>query len=310
VNSGIQDDTFYKNLWTTILSGNVWSGEIINRRKNGSLYPEELTITPVFDHLGAISGFIAIKIDITKRKAMERSMLESIEREKELNEMKSKFISMASHEFRTPLATIMATCESLLSYSDRMSNEQQEQRLKKIIAKVDQLNKIIEELLQLSKLQSKETQLQPEMFDLEALIRETILELQNSPADSAPIHFDSVHEIINVYLDRKQIKVVISNLLSNAIKYTDATKQITIKLAKTNNIVSLTIADQGIGIPEADMKHLFEPFFRASNAVNLPGTGLGLNIVKEAVNRHHGQIIVKSKLNEGTDFQLILPNAI
>jgi signal transduction histidine kinase len=148
------------------------------------------------------------------------------------------------------------------------------------------------------------------MFDLVELCRETIKEFQNSLGELEPLHFNAEQEIISVYLDRKQIKLVISNLLSNAIKYTDTTKQITLKLAKTEKIVSLTITDQGIGIPEADMKHLFEPFFRASNAVNLPGTGLGLNIIKEAVNRHNGQIIVKSKLNEGTEFKVILPNAI
>ena len=310
VNSGIQDKNFYKELWTTILSGKIWSGEIINRKKNGSLYPEELTITPILDHLGKISGFIAIKIDITVRKGMERAMLETIEREKELNELKSKFISVASHEFRTPLATILATSETLISYSNRITREQQEIRLHKIIEKVNQLNKIIDEMLHLSKVQSKEKPLEPAMFDIVELLKDVIDEMQNTKNDIPKILFLPESDIMTVFLDQRLIRMVMANILSNAVKYTMAGKTVKVTASSTANFISISIADQGIGIPEEDQKHLFEPFFRASNAVNLPGSGLGLNIVREIITRHQGKVTVKSRVNEGTTFRITLPISI
>ena len=310
VKSGVQDKSVYKELWDTVLSGKVWTGEIINRRKNGSLYPEELTITPVLDHLGAISSFIAIKIDITVRKGMERSMLETIDREKELNELKSKFISVASHEFRTPLATILATSETLISYSNRITREQQEVRLQKIIEKVNQLNKIIDEMLHLSKIQSKEKPLEPGMFDLVELLKDVIDEIRNTKKEVPKILFLPESDIMTVFLDHHLIRTVMANILSNAVKYTMAGKIVKVTISSTANYISVTIADQGIGIPEEDQKHLFEPFFRASNAVNLPGSGLGLNIVREIIDRHQGKITVKSRVGEGTTFKITLPITI
>jgi len=307
VSSGLQDAAFYEEMWNTILEGKVWSGELINRKKDGSTYAEEMTITPVPDFEGKISSFIAIKIDITRRKAIENALKDSIEREKEINELKSKFISMTSHEFKTPLATILAVSESLLAYWDRMSEEQQKGRLVKIKEQVKFLNDIIEEMLELSRIQALDRQLLPEMFDLVVLFRSVVEEFTNQPENSNQIELKLTHEVISVYLDRNELRKILNNLLSNAIKYSGPGGKITVSLELKSRSIQFSVKDKGIGIPEEEVRHVFEPFFRASNTGEIRGSGLGLPIVREAVERHGGSIRVGSRIGEGTNFEVSLP---
>jgi PAS domain S-box-containing protein len=437
VKSGKQDKAFYKNLWGTIKKGLVWSGEIINKKKNGELYTEELTITPVHDYDGSILSFIAIKIDISERKAMELALRESearwnfelegsgdgvwdwnletnevyfsrqwksmfgytedeigntldewdkrvypedkeacyadiekhfsgitevyqnehrvlckdrtykwifdrgkvvswnekgkpsrmigthtditsrkvleqtllatIEKEKELNFLKNKFISIASHEFRNPLATIQASSESLAAYWEKMTKVQRSSRLEKIMVQVAHLNKYIEDMLHLTKMQSNVAELQPEYFDIVDLFRMIIEEISNFTPENFEFSFLPGQESLEVFMDKKDITKVFNNLLSNAIKYSPLDTKIEISILKDEEFVVFSVKDSGIGIPEEDFKHLFEPFFRASNVEQISGTGLGLNIIKEVIERHHGEVKVNSKVNEGTTFQVILP---
>jgi len=438
--SGLQDKAYYDKLWSSVLSGKIWTGELINKRKDGQLYAEEQTITPVLDQNGDVSHFIAIKIDITSRKEMEKALRESearwnfalegsgdgvwdwnaltdevffskqwknmfgysdaeigntlnewdirvhpddkarcyadlekhftgfteiymnehrvlckdgsykwifdrgkvvswqpdgrplrvigthtdisgrkkteqsllatIEKEKELNELKSKFISVASHEFRTPLSTILASSESLGSYWDRMTAEQRELRFSKIRQQVEHLNKYIGEMLHLTRLQAKEYLLEPVKFDMVELFHTIIEEFRNIESENDRIDFNHPAGQLNVSLDKNEISKMISNLITNALKYSEKGMLISVKLNSDNNSVYFSVKDKGIGIGKADMKHVFEPFFRASNTGNIPGTGLGLNIVKEAIDRHKGTLNVKSKLNAGSEFIVQLPLSI
>jgi PAS domain S-box-containing protein len=440
VKSGVQSKDFYETMWNTINSGKVWSGELINRKKDGTQYPEEETITPVFDQENRISSFIAIKIDLTEKKVMERALRESearwnfalegsgdgvwdwdlvkgkvffssqwkrmlgyeedeisnslderekrvhpddldqcnenlrkhfrgetdvyiseqrvlckdgryrwildrgkvvarkedgspmrvigthsdisdrksyeevlregMEKEKELNRIKSKFISVASHEFRTPLATILATSESLISYRARMTEKQLDDRLGKIKDQVGNLNKIIEEVLNLSKLQTKERELEPTLFNLSDFTFKIVQEFREQTGMEEGIAFGSTPKSIEVMLDKKAIQHIVSNLLSNAVKYSSPDETIQVELNALKDEVILIVRDHGIGIPEQDLKHLYTPFFRASNSGNVSGTGLGLNIVKESVQRLGGNIAVDSILNEGTLFTIRLPRTI
>ncbi len=308
--SGNQNEGFYKDFWDTILRREVWSGELINRKKDGTLYFEEETITPVLDFDGKILSFIAIKIDITERKKFEKSLHEALEREKELNVLKSKFISIASHEFQTPLATILATSESLTSYWDRMTKEQREQRHLKIRNQVDHLSNYIREMLHLSKLQAKEQTIEPEEFNIVELFQQIIDEHRLLSGEPNQIIFKTKSSSIFVFLDKKEIGTILNNLLSNALKYSEPGSPIKVCLGHEKKNVFFTIKDYGIGIKEEEIKNLFEPFYRTSNVGNISGTGLGLSIVKESVDRHNGKLTVKSKLNKGTEFILELPHSI
>ena len=253
---------------------------------------------------------IGTHTDISERKKYETILYESIEREKELSKMKSKFISVASHEFRTPLATILATSESLYSYRHRMTEQQLNERIVKIKGQVENLNRIIEEVLNLSRLQAKEKELEPELFDFSEIALEIVEEFRGQHEKDQAIEYESSPESIDVMLDKKNVQLIISNLVSNAVKYSLKGTSVAVCLRATNDDVTLTVKDQGIGIPEDDIKHLFTPFFRATNSVNVPGTGLGLNIIKEAIHRHGGLITVKSKIDEGTLFTVVLPRTL
>jgi len=248
--------------------------------------------------------------DISERKRYEQMLRQGIEKEKELGQLKSKFISVASHEFRTPLSTIMATSESLLSYRDRMTQSQQDERIIKIKDQVGNLNKIIDEVLHLSKLQTREKELKPEPFNLSLLIHEAIEESRIYSGREVAISFHSSPPNIEVTLDMTSVKRIIDNLISNAIKYSPPGKKMMVGIKESGEHVILTVQDHGMGIPPNELNLLFTPFFRASNVVNIDGTGLGLSIVKESVERHGGKVSVNSVVGEGTLFTVILPKTL
>jgi PAS domain S-box-containing protein len=302
IKSGRQNKLFYKELWSTIKSGKIWSGELINRKKNGDLYPEELTITPVLDEVGKIRNFIAIKIDITDRKAFEESLRSAIAQEKELNELKSRFVSMASHEFRTPLASILMMSDSLLAYWKRMEDQQIELKLKNIKDQVQHLAKVVTDVMQVSKIQEGKLSFEPNEIDFIGLCSGVIKDFNTDQTLKNKIQFDCKLTNLWMILDSRLILQVLNNLVSNAIKYSQPNPVVIIEFKDCNNEFQLSIKDNGIGIPLADQKNMFQPFFRAENAKQIPGNGLGLNIVRESIRLHGGDISFTSNLGKGTTF--------
>jgi len=227
--------------------------------------------------------------------------------EKELGELKSRFVSMASHEFRTPLATILALTETLRAYRHRLTEEQIEQRLVKMQEQVDHLRDIMEDVLHLARLQARRAEFNPVQLDLDSLCRSVLDEFESQPVIRQRLVYscdDALHE---VKLDRKLMRQIISNLVSNAVKYSPNDTPIEITLAYQAAMLVLSVRDQGIGIPAADLKRLFEPFHRADNVGTIAGTGLGLTIAKESVELHAGTIAVESQVGIGTTFTVRIP---
>ncbi len=256
---------------------------------------------------GELIEFVASMRDISERKQAEEAVRLALAKEKELGELKSRFVSMASHEFRTPLANIMATTETLSSYRQKMSDQQIEDRLNNVRGQVDHLKDIMDDVLQLSRIQAKRVEFNPQPVNLEALCREIVGEFRARSDIQNPLIFSAqdVPAIIN--LDRKLMRQIINNLISNAVKYSAADKAVHIDLNCVDNICNLRIVDQGIGIPEADLKHLFEPFHRATNVGTISGTGLGLIITREAVELHGGTISIQSRVDSGTTITIEIP---
>lgn len=237
----------------------------------------------------------------------ERALRKAFQKEKELNRLKSRFVSMASHEFRTPLSTILSSADLIEAYT---REEQQEKRVKhttRIKSAVSNLTGILNDFLSLSKLEEGKVQSKPVDFDLVAFCLETIDELQGLLKDGQHIRHESPEEEIWIYLDKKMLKNIFFNLLSNAIKYSDPGKPIDCQLGLEDGLLRLTIQDYGIGIPEEEQQHLFTRFFRAHNVENIQGTGLGLNIVKRYVDLLGGRISFVSKEGEGSTFTIELP---
>ncbi len=231
----------------------------------------------------------------------------ALEKEKELNELKSRFISMTSHEFRTPLTTILGSAELLEHYSHKWPEEKKLVHFKRIHSNVQHLVQLLNDVLLIGQAEAGKLEFNPKPLDVVQLCCSLVEELQLSAGSEHTIAFSYQFPELESCLDEKLLRHILSNLLSNAIKYSPTGSTVNFKLVGQNGQVIFQIQDEGIGIPEEDQQHLFETFHRAKNVVNIPGTGLGLAIVKRSVDLHGGKISVKSEVGVGTTFTVTIP---
>jgi signal transduction histidine kinase len=225
----------------------------------------------------------------------------SLEKEKELSEMKSRFITMASHEFRTPLSTMLLSVQLLKKYQTNESQEKVDKHLKRIELSIQVLNDILNDFLTVGKIQEGKYVYTPVTFNLKEHISSIIKEFDNTGQEAAQISYrHSGNEM--VFLDPFLSQHIITNLLSNAIKFSTKKALVEVKSEWLKSHLVLSVKDHGMGIPVEYRKHLFEQFYRASNATNIQGTGLGLFTVNKYVELMKGTIRYSSKLNKGTCF--------
>ena len=267
---------------------------------------------------GKIIGMLGVGQDITilneYKKNLEskveyrtQELQESLEREKELGQLKTSFVSMASHEFRTPLTSIKAISDIILRYSNKLSQESINARLEKIKKEVDDMTIMLDDILIIGKSEAQKLAFNPDIEDIVFLIRQIITEYQLSDSTNRQLIYDIPNSIIMINVDKKWIKHIIINLISNAEKYSNKNTPIKISIHQNQSNISFSFQDYGIGISKQDIKKLFEPFHRGSNAQNIPGTGLGLSVLQQAVDLHNGKIEVESNLGKGSKFKIILP---
>lgn len=262
---------------------------------------------------------VAIVRNITERKQAEDELRETLKKEKELNELKSRFISTASHEFRTPLTTILGSTEILNYYSDSWSKEKKLVHFERIYSQVKHMTQLLDDVLLVSRAEAGKLEFNPSPMNVIQFCRCLVEELQLSAGRQHRIIFipqgldmENEGEIgcspcTSACLDEKLLWQMLSNLLSNAIKYSPEGSTIQVILTCLDSHVEIQIQDQGIGIPDKDQPRLFEAFHRATNVTKVPGTGLGLVIVKNAVDLHGGSITVNSQVGMGTTFTMMLP---
>jgi len=229
----------------------------------------------------------------------------ALENEKGLNELKSRFISTASHEFRTPLSTILSSVSLIQKYTTTEDQEKREKHILKVKNAVSGLTEILNDFLSLGKLEEGKMAAKPALHDIYMLIREVVSDINSIVRSGQTISYNS--GTFEMMIDRQLLRNVMFNLLSNAIKFSPEGAVIDVNVTVNDNDVVIAVKDQGIGISEADMKNLFGRFFRAANAVAIPGTGLGLNIVTKYLELMHGNITCTSELNVGSTFYIYLP---
>lgn len=284
---------------------------------------EQLAITAVRegaqDYLikGLVSGgtitrslFYAIE-----RKKNEIAMQSCLEKERELREIKSRFISMLSHELRNPLTTIFASADLMEKLSEELSEQKKRDMNRKIKESAGRMNKILDDLLALWHQESPEpTPFNPSWFDLPEFCQKLVAQFQIQLDNQCSQRVNSIHLIFvsqvksyPVYLDLNLLEQILTNLLSNAIKYSPKGGQVKFEVVADSNQVIFRIQDSGIGIPESDRDRLFTSFYRASNTQGISGTGLGLSIVKNAVDVQGGTIQVNSEVAMGSKFTVTLP---
>jgi len=247
---------------------------------------------------------IWLKDTVTALEDAKEEVSQSLEKEKELSQLKSRFVSMASHEFRTPLSAIQLSASLIDKYAQPFDNPNIAKHVKRIKNAVGNLTTILNDFLSLEKLEAGKVEPTNIPFDLVKLSEEITEEMQVIAKENQNIIYQHTGTTSFIHLDGNLLKNCIINLIGNAIKYSGENTFIEFNTEVAENECIVTIKDNGIGIPEADQKHLFEAFFRAHNTGNIPGTGLGLNIVGRYVNLMNGKIDFESKVNKGTTFIL------
>jgi len=284
-------------------------------------YQLERSIRYSIEHSNNIKEIKSLNSDLEKRVKDRTLILEealqelgksredlkiALYKERELNELKNRFVSMASHEFRTPLATILSSLSLVSKYGELNEKEKQTKHIDRIKSAIVHLTDLLNDMLSLSKLEEGKVPVMMEKINVKELAAGLILEMQSISKSGQEIRYKHSGNQETIQ-DKKVLKHILFNLISNAIKFSPEGKPIDISLETGPHKLILTVKDYGIGISESDQKHLFERFFRANNATNIQGTGLGLNIVSKYVELLEGKIRVESKLEGGTLFVVELP---
>ncbi|MEH2250536.1 PAS domain-containing sensor histidine kinase [Nostoc sp.] len=237
----------------------------------------------------------------------EKAMRQALVKERQFSELKSRLLTITSHEFRTPLATIHSSAELLEYYRHLWTKERQQTHLRRIQTSVMHMTQLLNDVLVLSQDETGKLELNPTPLNLVEFCRDLLEELEQSDRLQHAIAFSGECQCTSVNLDAKLLRQILSNLFSNCLKYSPIGSTVKFSVTTANEQAIFQTQDSGIGIPASDIEHIFEPFHRASNAGNIPGMGLGMSIVKQAVDSHGGEIIVESAIGAGTTFTVILP---
>lgn len=267
-----------------------------------------ISAVPLPDGQNNVNEILCVLRNVTERKKMEDGLLKALEKEKELGELKSRFVTFACHEFKTPLATILSSSFLLENYSGEDFDKEKMVHTNRIKRSVDNLTMILNEFLSLEELEETQIKVVNKKINIPKYIRGLISEVEPLKQKDQVLDYHHSGDQQTATLDPHRLWSIITNLFSNALKYSKPGDKIQITSEINNNIFTLTVKDSGIGIPPDEQKHIFERFYRASNAINLKGTGLGLLIVEKNVKLLEGSISFTSQLDVGTEFKVTLPN--
>ncbi len=308
--SNKHDKVFYENLWKTILSGNVWRGEIINKKKNGELYTAEMTITPVTNAEGQISNFVVVEKDITIQKQYEQGLIEAKEKAEEMNRLKTTFLHNMSHELRTPMVGILGYAEFL---REALKDEELLSYTHSIIECGERLINTFDKILEFSSLEADKTEIDFTVVHANEILDKVVNKLSNS-AEMKGLYIKK--EIIGgkllVYTDEKIFYNILLELVDNAVKYTHQ-GGVTVYLKETKfknkKMVELKVCDTGIGISAENQVKIWEAFRQESEGLSrgFEGMGLGLALTKKLVKSLNGKISLESTPGKGSTFTILLP---
>jgi len=280
---------------------NEW--EVNYVRKAGNKFPVSLTITAMRNVRGEIDGYLGIAINIFERKKAENDLRVALEKEKDLSELKSRFVSMASHEFRTPLSTVLSSAYLISKYTDTDDHPKREKHVQRIVLSVNMLTDILNDFLSVGKIEEGKIQVRYSGFNVAQHVQSIISELSGLLKKGQVTSYNHKGNDM-VELDPGLLKHIVMNLVSNAIKFSPEYAEIEVLSETTDRSLTISFTDKGMGISEEDQQHLFERFFRGNNVTNIQGTGLGLHIVSKYAELMNGAVTCTSKLGEGTTFEV------
>ena len=309
ISSFINDPKFnFEEIYNSLLKENnaaLRKYEFTCEKPQGELVEIAFNCFLVATEVQDVLNCVYIGRDITMRKQAEAEMRQALEKEKELTQLKSRFISMASHEFRNPLSSILISADALAASKDNISSEDFDFYVKFIKNAALNMNSLLEDILLISKTEAGKQSFRPKKLNLGEFAQQLIQEISLSFPDRT-INLTIDGDLSQFFGDEKLLWHILTNILGNALKYSPRETIVDLALSKENDKVAIKIRDRGIGIDLETQKHLFESFYRGKNVEDIPGTGLGLAIVKRAIDLHRGQITITSRPNEGTTVKIIL----
>lgn len=298
-----------QKIYKHLLDKKSVSAEILNYSKSGRKYWMQVNVSPFYNAEGELVNFISVENDITQLKQAEDNIKNSLQKEKELNELKSQFVSIASHEIRTPLASIQSSSDLIRIFleSDEIPKEKIEKHIDKIESQISRLSTIMSNLLTVGRINLGKFDLHKNETDIENFVKNIINEYFAITSDGRQVIFNVKGERRKSHIDKVLMSQVLINLISNAIKYSIGRPNPEVDLEYKSDSFIIMVKDKGIGIPAEQQQNIFNSFFRANNVENIQGTGLGLVIVKKFVEMHKGKISFTSTLGEGTSFKIKFP---
>jgi PAS domain S-box-containing protein len=294
------------------LNHQPYAGEKLSYKKDGTTIWVYLMVNPIFNDNGELTNWVSVETDITPIKNAELVYQNALIKEKTFSDLKSQFVSLASHEFRTPLAGIMTSIEIVKVILDRekaVYPDRIDIHLERCIEEIQRLTSIMDNVLISGKMQLGKMPFDPISRDFIPFFNEVIKNFQMISPDRK-LEVNNPFEEIEMTFDGKLLEHAFNNILNNANKYSPKDTLIKIDLTDSKDAIQLTVIDYGIGIPEEEQIHLFSSFFRASNTISHHGTGLGLGIVKQFIEIHNGKVTIESKINEGCKVIISLPKKI
>lgn len=267
-------------------------------------------LIPEMSENGKVSAVITFGRDITELKNVEEKTKTALQKEMDLNKLKEQFVSTVSHEFRTPLTSIYSSVELIERYGEKWDYTKKEMHLLRIKKSIEHLTSMLEQMLQISRQKSGKIELNAEKVDLKKLFLAIINDIKPLLLKDHKLNHQIDLNKKYYYIDQKLIRVILTNLISNAIKFSPNGGEINIDLSEHDNKIKFSIMDEGIGIPDKDIKNLFIPFYRAEQSQNIAGSGLGLTITQDYTELHKGSLKVESELGKGSTFTVLLPEII
>lgn len=291
-----------------------WSGELLSQHRDSTTFPTRVTNWPIHDDQGRLIGTVSVSADITvakhleaERRRAETEIRHALTQEKELGDLKSRFISMTSHEFRNPLTVVLTSAQLLENFKHKLSEEKKLELLHRIQEAGKVMTHLLNNMLVLGRAEAGKLQVNLAPLNLAKFCRDLVEEMQLSVGIKHAIALSEKGDCTNTCMDENLLRHILTNLLSNAIKYSPPFSTVNFELSCQDGEAIFQINDEGIGISLKDQPRLFESFHRGENVGDIPGTGLGLTVVKKYVELHGGKITVVHNNGVGTTFTVTLP---
>ncbi len=307
--SGKQSKEFYEELWETISAGKEWRGEFHNKRKDGSLYWEFATISPIKNNEGKITHYVAVKEDITAQKKVEEELKRSQILLQQEIETKNKFFSLISHDLRSPFTALLGYSEMLEEDYDELTDEEKKEYIHSLRQTATNIFELLDSLLKWARAQSNKIAFAPDEYDLFDLVVEIMVLFKNNAEKKEIELVNKVLPHTGIFCDRDMMLTMLRNLTSNALKFTPHGGKIEFDYEKTDTHHIIMVKDNGVGLDEETKKKIFDltSSFTTLGTEEEQGSGLGLAFVVDLAKRHHGKIDVESQPGKGSEFKIYIP---